>query len=400
MKNSTVRRNRYIITEFSHLSVMRDVAYSPSKILAYFIPYRYNNSGVYNEDLTQELEAKERYIKNIPRFRNVQQQGFGNVNLRTKDICFSYFYNRVCKFEKHMCLYGLETSDLKQEIADIIEIDHLLLKVNHEIPERVKILIKKDLSKITVKEVMAKMLLYIVRGDSDRWPAESECKVESMMDMRNMFPEYIFDHNVFMSFRGEMDDTAEHIYSRLKDARHIQMMFLCGSSIFGGSEVSRAYDGSIYDVICRLFCDSGENKNTISMDILLLDSMAYAAEEAVNYKIYPTQELLSKRNIIRRCCERITETAKNVNVDGNRDQFMVKTTSVSLPYALTIVLYDDQNKDYIKVDLYSPCIMDNKKRPSMYIFRNLHRSLFEHFFDVFKTIWGSEQFSKYIDLNI
>lgn len=65
-------------------------------------------------------------------------------------------------------------------------------------------------------------------------------------------------------------------------------------------------------------------------------------------------------------------------------------TEVVLPYAIMIVKFEEKEMDYMKIDLYSPYIIEKKERPSFYIFRNMQENLYQHFQNVFYNIWNDD----------
>ena len=72
-------------------------------------------------------------------------------------------------------------------------------------------------------------------------------------------------------------------------------------------------------------------------------------------------------------------------------------TDLPLPYALFIMRFDDESLDYVKVDMYSPMIDDNKDRPCFYVFKRTDPLLFQHFIMTFDKMWKNDDYSHFIE---
>lgn len=77
----------------------------------------------------------------------------------------------------------------------------------------------------------------------------------------------------------------------------------------------------------------------------------------------------------------------------------IKLTDLPLPYALFIMRFDDESLDYVKVDMYSPMIEDNKDRPCFYVFKQTDPLLFQHFITTFDKMWKNDEYSYFIERN-
>ena len=54
-------------------------------------------------------------------------------------------------------------------------------------------------------------------------------------------------------------------------------------------------------------------------------------------------------------------------------------------------------QDYVKVDMYSPMIDDNKDRPCFYVFKRTDPLLFQHFIMTFDKMWKNDYYSHFIE---
>lgn len=386
------KNNKYIITEFLHLPIIRDIK-PIVRLFVYFIPYHYSVANDANEDLIEEQEKKRKYIEGSPRFRNVQQQGFGNIALREKDISFSYFYNRLCSFEENYSPESLESDGLRDALRALIGISDLYMKVNHKIPGNIEKKVIEELDGKEVKYVMAKLLLYVVRGDEQRWPSDDECREEYTQDIRKKFTQEVFLPNIHMGFRKDIDEPLEKIFDRLSKADCIQFLCHCASTFLGGEDVSRAYQNRAKEYFSGLI-QNGDESVGPDIDIILSGEKENTRQDTILYKMYPTQERMAKNEIICYCRDELRKMKQLWEKQGCGNKLIIRQTNVVLPYALMLAKHRDSEQDYLKLDLYSPGIMDNRFRPSTYIFRESQKELFEHFDNVFKNLWGNEQLSE------
>lgn len=390
--------NHYLITEIMHLPIFSSVK-PVVKLFVYFIPYKYNNSLEVNENPVEEQAKKRKYIENIPHFRDVQQQGFGNVALREKDVNFVYFYNRLVYFEDTYSPEPLESKKMRKAISSIMELPALYLKVKHLIPDEIKRKIINETYQNEVKHTLAKLFLYAIRGNEFSWPSENECKKILLYDIGKEFPEKIFSYNVHLGMRRDLDESIDQLAARIRRANCVQILCQCGSALFGGSEVSRAYSHQGKTFFDLVFENKGNEQVdadniTPDIDIILSGGCEKARRDTIYYKMYPTQERMSKDEIISYCIQQIYAMRDKLVENRNKNKILVRYTDIVLPYALLFVKYEDRKKDFLKLDLYSPCIQDNQNRPSTWIFRSLQKELFEHFEKVYNCIWSSEQFSQ------
>lgn len=393
-------RNRYLATELSNISVLR--MYTPAEILAFFFPYRgpqqaeaIDQAG-WDENTIESLNRKREFITTLPNYRNVWQQGFGISTLDKENVRYSYFYDKVRWFAASISRDAVEDENVRREISWIIKMEPLLLRVKRAVPAYVKALILEDMKTDSVLQILAKLLFYIAFGDADRWPHPNEC-VESTGDRPRAITsgDLPLAPNIRMDFRRSMDGSSERLLERWKSADHLRFLFLGGTELLCGARASRNYDGTLYDGFYELMTGAGAEKPEV--DIILSDPDGLMAENAVKYKIFPGEKLMQKQKMLEAGVERIREIQSEMARLGSGKRLLAHITDVSLPYALQIVSFQNSALDYVKVDLYSPCITNNRERPSFYVFRAKQADLFAHFMTVFSTIWEDELISRELE---
>lgn len=78
-----------------------------------------------------------------------------------------------------------------------------------------------------------------------------------------------------------------------------------------------------------------------------------------------------------------------------KGNFKYRVTTVSLPYAIFQVKYEDETKNHIKIDLYSPYISSESKRRTFYIFSQIdpenYKFFEENFDNVYKNAMASTE---------
>ncbi|MBR6519192.1 MAG: hypothetical protein IKT63_05925 [Oscillospiraceae bacterium] len=61
------------------------------------------------------------------------------------------------------------------------------------------------------------------------------------------------------------------------------------------------------------------------------------------------------------------------------NNFMYRVTDVAMPYGIFQVIYEDESKDHIKLDLYSPYISREKERRSIFIYKDKNPEDYNYF---------------------
>jgi hypothetical protein len=128
--------------------------------------------------------------------------------------------------------------------------------------------------------------------------------------------------------------------------------------------------------------------------VILMSPNSLINEHVARYRMSPNCINISKEKLVDYSIEGIR---KLIEIDKNRTYG--KITDLCLPYALCIFKFYDESMDYIKIDLYSPYIDNNEKRPSVVIYRIKNEKLFEHFSSVFRNVWNDEKISAFIEGN-
>ena len=65
---------------------------------------------------------------------------------------------------------------------------------------------------------------------------------------------------------------------------------------------------------------------------------------------------------------------------------IAKETDIALPYALFETIFEDDSKNHIKVDLYSPLTQNDDNRPSFMVYKSENPDLYKHFAGVIDSI--------------
>ena len=199
-------KSRYLITRIFSVKYFRYYS-TPAFFSAYFFPFI--AVGKARAYFDEELDEKICNIKNNchGNFYNYATQGFGNVAFDKKQISFSYFYERLTKYETEKNKYfdkidevdELESESTKKEIYDAINRDNLMLKRNVAVKEEIKKELISDLQNKGTKYTLARMLYYIV-DDKHILPDVDSDYYETIIQKLNL---HTGKPNVCMTFRKE-----------------------------------------------------------------------------------------------------------------------------------------------------------------------------------------------------
>lgn len=129
----------------------------------------------------------------------------------------------------------------------------------------------------------------------------------------------------------------------------------------------------------------------MTVEFVLGEPDSAASNEAAVYKDAPRHVYIAKNQLSQNSIAGIRKLSEYSNTP-----VYAKTTRLHLPYSINIFRFFDSRLDYLKVDLYSPYISSNGRRPSIIIFRMAEPDLFEHFEMVFNRIWNDEENSAFI----
>lgn len=367
----------------------------PALFAAFFFPFIALGKKVVRPYMESELEEKIRNIKENRHgnFYNYASQGFGNVSFYKPDVSYEYFYKRLCLYDANKFQYfskkgtvdNLESDLLREDLKQILSQEDLLLKRETPIPDSVKNELLRDLSNQEVKYVLAKLLFYIV-DETHRLPDVSRETHELMIEKLNLFSEEK-ELNVCLGFRKDNESTSKILRNCLMDANSIQILCLNGVSVFEDS-FSANDSGSGLKEFRHLI----EQNPNLNVEIILLQPECKANQEESEYQVNHDHLIIPKWELSGHSIKNIKTIMKN----EGKGRVFLKTTDKSIPYALFLTNFKDSSMDYVKVDLYSPFIENNRERPSMYIFRNSTPELFEHFSNVFKRMWKDDRYSAFV----
>lgn len=384
-------QSRYIITRLFALDYFH--YYSKSVLFAaFFLPFiAYGTDRPYNDN---EIQLKIQNIKEGKHgiVNNFASQGFGCTPFYQPQISFSYFYNQFCKYDEvkkdYFCAkdgvdWDIESSQMQIGIRKILSSPVLYLKRNKLISESVKKTLLDDL-KNGNKFVLAEMLYYIVT-EQHTLPNINKEKLEMLK--REYSQKMISSLNIHMGFRDLLDEQPQKLLEYFQSANELQIMCFTGTTLFTNGNVSGKNDNfseSFRNLII-------ENKN-LSVEIILAEPDSASNLEASKYRACPSKLWIPKIGLTKISCEAIKSV---IDLCSNQNRIHLKVTKVFLPYALFIVKHENIDLDYIKVDLYSPFLVDSKQKPCMYVFRSTSPQLFDHFQDVFKRVWGNDDATKF-----
>lgn len=365
----------------------------PSIFAAYFLPFvAYGKNRAY---LESEFEEKLSNIENNRHgnFYNFSTQGLGNVALDEKCITFHYFYKKLCNYEmdknkffdSNDKLESLESDIMRDDLKYVLSKEGLLLKRKVYVKKHIKEKLLSDLKIYEVKYVLGKLLYYIVCEEHILPDVEKEA---SKLISKKLGLDYFENNlNVFMASRKEIEDDAESLYDRIKDAVEIQILCQDGISLFGDCTIGKMNDDFYY--VFKKILKQNEN---VSIEIILSDPESYAYKEASCYQTNISHLKKPKSELVKNTISRIKKLQNEIPFEN----IMMKYTDKMLPYALFGVKYQDRISNYIKIDIYSPLINENSDRPSMYIFQETTPELYNHFSDVFDKMWKYDSYASFI----
>lgn len=213
---------------------------------------------------------------------------------------------------------------------------------------------KKDVkySELTKQDVMSEIAYLITREDFVKYGAYDLLK--------DLVP------NVFLSFKEKTENNVKYpLYQRFRGVKKLTLMNFAASSFISGLKIASVYKDNDYLISWfRYHLINGH----IEVNVVLTDPYCYAANDAAEYKMYPSGKFdtVSNNEII----------LNNLNAlykfmcDFPSANLKVYLTEIALPYALTIADNAEPKNSHMKVDLYSPLINDDKNRPSFYLLKD------------------------------
>ena len=188
---------------------------------------------------------------------------------------------------------------------------------------------------------------------------------------------------VFMGTKRCIEDGLT-LEEREKGAKKIRILNFAGTSFLANKEIATAY-GEDWR---KWFEDA--LMGGVAIDMILTAPDTAAADDAAKYKMYPTagsdvpSEVIIEKNF--RILSEIDERVNSLKNDNPDIKLIARKTEIALPYAVLETIFDDQSKNHIKIDLYSPLTNNDDKRPSFMIYKADHRELYDHFSQVISSV--------------
>lgn len=167
------------------------------------------------------------------------------------------------------------------------------------------------------------------------------------------------------------------LQEREQGARQIRLVNYAGTSFLANDKISTCYDREWEQWFKKALAGG------VHLDLVLTKPNTAAAQDAERYKMYPSKGLVEdKRNLILRNYEAIEEFIK----EQPGLKVIARFTDIALPYALFETIFQDDTKNHIKVDLYSPLTQNDNQRPSFMVYNSRNPELYEHFSTVINHI--------------
>lgn len=183
-----------------------------------------------------------------------------------------------------------------------------------------------------------------------------------------------------MNLREKMDEDRKNLVEKLVHAKAIQMVCINGNSLLKKNEQNITLLEEIIEQKKK------NNEKNLNLEIIIEKPESKAELDACKFKENFEHRYIVKKQLIQRTITFLEQISKKVA----KRHIHVKMTEVVLPYAIMIVKFEEKEMDYMKIDLYSPYIIEKKERPSFYIFRNMQENLYQHFQNVFYNIWNDD----------
>lgn len=367
----------------------------PILFFTYFLPYRISKNGKFYTYDQSEFEKKLKDIRELKfgKYGNYASQGFGNVAFYEPCVKFTYFYNELCLYDGDKNKYfnirknditSIEDASMKEDLRYILKDKSLLLKKNFVIPEGIKKELLKHLEYHENKYVLAELIYYIVSEEHVLPDIETEERERQKARFDNS--KIITNTNIFIADRVSMDERRKSITSKVVKAREVQVVCINGNSFLEKNKNGLTFFEEIVE-------NRKKEKERLKIEIVVEEPASRAEKDACEFKENFKHRYIEKNKLVCKTLEYL-----ELFEQKNRDvvELHVKTTCVALPYAIFIVKNEDRELDYIKVDLYSPYILDKKDRLCFYIFRNVQQNLYKHFQTVFYNIWNDDKNSKFV----
>ena len=188
--------------------------------------------------------------------------------------------------------------------------------------------------------------------------------------------------NVLLSFKKDMENPAKYpLFAKLYDVERITFLNYASTTFVSGIDVAEVYKES--DDLKRLFWE-GLARGTISVDMILTDPHSYAAQDAVDHKMFPLNQTIQSNRIIIHNLNLLFQF-KHKHPDA---KLKIWLTQIALPYGVMVTEHRNINNNHMKVDMYAALPENDGYRPSFYMLQgNLQtRPLYDFFSSNINTI--------------
>lgn len=388
--------SEYLLTKLFSMDYFHYYS-KPLLFAAYFFPFIALDTEVTRAYTPSEFNKKIENIKNNRHgnYYNFATQGFGNTPFFEPDISYSYFYSRLCSYDIEKDIYfnvkagscdTMECDLVKKDLRYVLKEGTLMLKRGKKVPEKVKETLLYELETSEVKDVLAKLLYYIISPNHSLPDVSSE-KNQALITKLNM--QFRITPNICIDFRKKFDENINVISNRIRAAKEIQVCCFDGISLFGDNKIT----SNIQQNIINTLSECANNNSGFNFELILSEYRYGYFEDTAKYQINIPHLRCKKKELPFETVLRLKKIKKAFSIQN----FEIKLTRCSLPFALFIMKFDDESLDYVKVDIYSPMIDDNKDRPCFYVFKQTDPLLFQYFAITFEKMWKNDDYSYFIE---
>lgn len=168
-------------------------------------------------------------------------------------------------------------------------------------------------------------------------------------------------NNIYLDFKSALEDSSSYpFFQRIYDVKKMYLLNYASSSFISGIDVAHTYDN--HNTLKSWFSYSLANGH-VELSIVLTDPYSYAARDAAMYKMFPEFQKVKTEDIIPGNLNKLVQFKKN-NPKANLKIYLTK---IALPYVIMLTENQNPENSHMKVDLYSPVIEHDGKRPSFYM---------------------------------
>ena len=386
--------SKYLLTSLFNMDYFHYYS-SPVIFAAYLFPFKAYGKGTDRTYLPEEFDEKITNIKNgmYGIYNNYPQEGFPGGVFHEPSVSYVYFYERLCSYDQNKGAHfelradvALESESAKQDLRYVLGKESLLLKRNKEVSKDVKDTLLHELDSSEVKDILAKLLYYLVSSDHTL-PNVAAGRIKAIE--RGLNTQFHIITNIGIDIRKNLDEDPKVISNRIRQAKEIQICCFDGVSLFGDKEITPVIQQNVIDALHECY----EKNPDFNFEMILSEYRHGSFESAAQFQVNIPHLRCGKSSLPSKTLLRLKELTFSIP----SDKFAVKLTKLPLPYALFIMRFDNELYDYVKVDMYSPMIDDNKQRPSFYVFKRADPVLFEHFVSTFDKMWRSDEYSYFTE---